>query len=57
MGTLYLADPALRWTYRYPSGMDAVFALPMLLLPAAILWLVIYSAVRVALRHERDRKP
>ena len=37
--------------------MDAIFALPMLLLPAAILWLIIYSAVRSALRHEKDRTP
>lgn len=37
--------------------MDALFTLPVLLLQAAILWLVIYSAVRVALRHERDRTP
>ncbi len=37
--------------------MDALFALPVLILQGAILWLIIYSAVRVALRHERDRKP
>jgi hypothetical protein len=36
--------------------MDAIFALPALVLPAAILWLIIYTAVRVAIRHEgRDR--
>ena len=42
---------------RYPPGMDAFFALPVLLLQAAILWLIIYSAVRTALRHEKDRAP
>ena len=42
---------------RYPPGMDAFFAVPVLLLPAAILWLIIYSAVRTALRHEKDRTP
>jgi hypothetical protein len=36
--------------------MDGAFAgLLALIVPAAILWLVIYTAVRLALRHDRER--
>ena len=37
--------------------MDAAFGgLLALVFPAAILWLVIYSAVRLALKHDRERR-